>query len=323
MWGVNSLIFRLLKIILIMNANETKKTESFQKIIDLLKSYSLSFESDEMTKRQITSFTAMYAELAPWRIKMEQPTQWITREKNEGRKLLTPQVWVLTVAANRFANAQKDEKLLDTVRKSKSEIRNMSQTDLVIFANCLTDLAKANAEAFVPFSITAEFITEYDILLGNWESKIGERHLLLNEKKIAKGNHKVLLSDMTQFLNNKLDWSIESYSQKQPDVVNDYFAARKLPKSPVHHIDLRGLIIDATNEEPVTLGVVTVVETGEMAKITAKGHFNFKHFPEGEFTLKIENLAYKTIMITVRRYAEEHLYLTIKLEAKPEPHPIT
>jgi len=305
-----------------MNVKETKKTKSFQKIIDLLKSHSATFESDEMTRKQIESFTAMNAELAPWRTKMEQPTQWITREKNEVKKLLIPQVWVLTVAANRFANAQKDEKLLDSVRKSKSEVKTMNQSDLLIFTNFLIDLAKANAEAFVPFSITAEFITEYDVLLGNWESKIGERHLLLNEKKIAKENHNVLLGNMSQFLNNKLDWSIESYSHKQVDMVNDYFAARKLPKSPVRHIDLRGLITDATNDEPVALGLVTIVETGESAKITAKGHFNFKHFPEGEFTLKIENLAYKTNMITVRRYAEEHLYINIKLEAKPEPHPI-
>ena len=238
------------------------------------------------------------------------------------KRLLIKEVRTLSVAATRFANSQDNEKLIDTVRKTKSELWHMSQADLVIYANTLVELAKTNAEAFVGFGISAEFITQFDLLLGEFESKLGDRCLRINEKKLAGENFRVLIRNISQLLHNKLDWSIESYEQKAPDMVNDYFEARRLPKSPTRHIAVRGFVIDSVSEEPVSLGMVTLVETGESTKITKKGKFNFKHFPEGEFTLRFENLAYEPLLVTVRRYATEHLCLTIKMEAKLVPHPL-
>ncbi len=305
-----------------MNQYRKNRSTSFLKIRSRLSPIPSIFDGDEFAQKQITSYISLCDDLLPWRVKMEQPIQWITRDKNKAKKILIPKVWELTVAAIRFANAQKDEKLIDEVRKSKSHLQSISQVDLIIHSHKVIELAKANTEAFDNFGISAEFVSQTEVLLSDLESLIGKRRVLQNDKSIAAENFNVLTRNITLFLKNKLDWTMESYSEKAPDLVNHYFEARKLSKSPVRHIALRGLIIDAKSDEPIALGLVSVVETGAKTKVTAKGHFNFKQFPEGEFTLKIENLAYKPQLVTVRHYAEEHLYLTVKLETKPEPHPI-
>lgn len=92
-------------------------------------------------------------------------------------------------------------------------------------------------------------------------------------------------------------------------MVSDYFEARRLPKSPTRHIAIRGFIIDSVSEKPISLGMVTLVETSASTKITKQGKFNFKHFPEGEFTLRFKNLAYELLLVTVRRYESKHSHI--------------
>lgn len=253
---------------------------------------------------------------------MDQPTQWLTREKDATKRDLIQVVRILTIAMHRFANEQNDQKVFDVVIKNKSDLTKMSEADLLEYSHNLLQIAEQNMESIAKFSITAEFIGKYKTLLVSFEGKIGERRLLLEDKKMGREYFKKQIKMLNAFLRTKLDWSIESYREKAPEMVNHYYAARKLPKTSTWHYDVRGFVVNSETEEPVALGEVTVEETGQSTHITPQGKFNFKQFPEGEFTLKIENLAYKTQLVTIRRYAEQHIRIKVKLEAMPVPHPI-
>jgi len=307
-----------------MNEADSRKWTSNQQIGDVLTKNRPVYSSDPVTTKLADQFFTLFAEIAPWRVKMDQPTTWLTREKNDTKFQLTGELRTLTLAATRFAIEEDDTQLLNVSRKTKSELMNMPQADLLIFGYDMLKVVQDNAEAFVAYGISAEFIANYSSILDAFEKKMGACRLLASEKKKGGVEFRKRLKDISLFLEDKLDWSIDSYEKTAPAMVDDYFAARKLPKLITRHIDVRGFVVDALSEKPLSFGLVTVVETKQTTNITSRGNFNFKNFPEGESTLLIENLGYETLVVPVRRHATEHIVLEIKMQAVPlmEPHSV-
>ncbi|PXY02278.1 hypothetical protein DF185_06420 [Marinifilum breve] len=171
------------------------------------------------------------------------------------------------------------------------------------------------------YSITAEFITAYKKRIDDIEDKNADKIRIKEQNKLNKKEFEDLIRTTDIFLKEKLDWSIESYRVSHPDMVNAYFSARKLQKVNTSHIDVRGFIVDKETGSAISYGEVSVVENDMQTKITKNGYFSFKNFPDGEFTLKVENINYETTMITIRRYSNQYLNIKVEMQPQPLPHP--
>lgn len=304
-----------------MNESNTRKWTSCQQVCEVLKKHQAVYAGDSITTKLVGEFFKLFEEIAPWREKMDQPTSWMTRDKNDWKFQFIGEARTLSVAVTRFANEQGDRKLLDVSRKTKSKLNHMAQAELLIFGYDMLKVVQENAEAFEAYAISAEFIANYSSILDTFEKKIGECRLLASEKKKAGVEFRKRQKAISLFLEDKLDWSIDSYERTSPDMVNDYLAARKLPRTNTRHIDVRGTVVDAHTGKPLIFGLVTVLETKQTTKITKRGNFIFKTFPEGESTLRIENLGYVTFEVPVRRNEKERVILELKMQAVPLEEP--
>ena len=106
--------------------------------------------------------------------------------------------------------------------------------------------------------------------------------------------------------------------------MNHYFTARQTARTNYRHNDVLVYLTDEDSGVPISLGSVSVEELELSTDITPNGTFRFKSFPAGEYTLRIENIGYKTLLVPIRRYASEQSKLHLNMKAVPlaEPHPV-
>ncbi len=300
-----------------MNTSDKLKVESFQEIARVLVANLSIYESDIATKDLTAVFNKDLSGIKACAEKMDQPTAWLTREKKEAKQQLVTKLYPFSVILVRFANSKDDEKILDEVKLTKGNLKQLNEPNLLIYTNRCIEIARANLTDLANFSITEETIAEVDAALKAFQQKRSQRLLIADDKKDAGKAFAILKKRINLLLKDELDWSVESYREAQSDFVNHYFMARQTAKSPQRPYDILGYLTNASTGESISLGSVSVEGLALSVNITVNGTFRFKSFPEGEHRLKIENINYKPLYVTIRRYASERSKLHLKMEALP------
>ncbi|PXY02423.1 hypothetical protein DF185_07175 [Marinifilum breve] len=297
------------------------KIESYMSIQNILNQNLNPFESDPSAKLQVQSFLQNCKRLESMFVKLNQPTEWITAENNKLFKLLVKKAQVLEIAINRLVADTNDMELLINLNIHLRNIKRGIQLRRINSGYLLHNLCEKYQNQLEQYGTSHEFLQVYRQILLDIEGNI------LNKKKIKDQNERNrkefndLVASINQFLKDKLDWTINSYQDSHPELHFKYHSARKLKKSNSRHYSIRGSIVNKDTGQPISYGTVSVLENNMQAKITKNGNFNFMNFPEGEFTLKIENIRYHPSQHIIKRYSTEHLNLKIELQALPVAHP--
>ncbi len=300
-----------------MNTDDKLKMDSFQDTDKELDLNAGIYDTDTATMALRSQFKLDLTGLKGYAEKMDQPTEWLTREKNDAKQVLLTNLYPFSVDLVRFANSKSDEKILDKVKMTKGNMWHLNENDLLIYAHICIEIARENLAGLVNFSITEEGILALEADLTLFETKRYQRRLLLDDKKEARAEFVLTKRKINNLLKNELDWSIESYREAHPTFVNHYFTARQVAKGIHRPYDVLGYLTDEATGKPISLGSVSVEGLNLSVDITENGTFRFKSFPEGEHRLIIENINYKTLYVPIRRYASERSKLSLEMIAVP------
>lgn len=304
-----------------MIARYLSKLQSYHHIEDALEENQSAFETDESTKAQITIFTGYHTKLRNLQVEQNKPTKAVIKAKNELYKELSLKSKLMVIALIRLANDTDNETLRAKLEKVQDQLARRSQIVRLAAAFILYELSVDYTSELANYSITGESITAYKKCIDDIEIQNAEKDLILEENKKNKKKFEDLIRTTDSFLKDKLDWSIESYREANPKMVEAYFTARKLKKVINQHIAIRGFVVNKQTGEPIANGIVSVLDTDLETKITEKGYFSFKNFPEGKFTLKVENIRFETQTIDIYRYINEYLSIKVEMQPLPVPHP--
>lgn len=291
--------------------------DSFIETDQVLDDNASVYEADAPTKEQKLCFTGYKLELIDLGTKMDKPTGWLTKQKNDAKNGMLTKLFPLSNALVCFANSKSDDLMLATVKLSKSEQKELSDTDLLAYSKQVIDIARENlSDPPIP-NITEEALVALETDRNVFQQKRIDRDMLFEDKAVAKAEFNSLRVETNRLLCDELDPSIENYRLTQPEFVAHYFKARRLTKTPHHANDVLGYVTDEISGEPVAYGKVTVEGLDLSTEITEKGTFRFKSFPVGKNMLIIENIDYQTQRVSVSRYAPEHCKLNIKMVTLP------
>lgn len=297
------------------------KIESYMSIENILNENLDVFETDPSAKTQIKSFLEDCKKLENMFVKLNQPTEWITAENNKLFKLLVKNAQVLEIAINRLAADTNDLELLVNLNRHLRNIKRGIHLRRINSGFALHDLCKKHQSQLATYGTSEELLQGYRQILLNIEGNILKRIQIKDQNDKSRKEFNELVASVNQFLKQKLDWIINSYQESQAELYFKYHSARKLKKYHTRHYSVRGFIVDKDTGQPISYGIVRVLENDMQTKITKNGNFNFMNFPEGQFTLKIENHAYHSCQQIIRRYSNEHLNLKIEMQALPVAHP--
>jgi len=304
-----------------MKQREAIKLQSYQRTILVLLENESLFDSDEAGKSQIKLFIAYNNSLQELVNKLNKSCKWLTKEKDELLIQLIQSSDKLMVACIRLANYTSNTLLLNQIWNLKQELRKNSNVSLLSVSDQLYNLALIYEDDLDAYSISSDLIKKHKQLTDDSKGKLTKRNLILDQNKQYKLEFEEALRTIDKLLKEQLDWSLKGYKEKHPELVSEYFTTRRLTKIINQHINLRGSIIDKETRERISYGDVSILETDLKTKITEKGNFVFKNLPQGEYTLKVENLNYETLLLTVRRYSNENIKLSIEMQSKAVIHP--
>ncbi|WP_321282195.1 carboxypeptidase-like regulatory domain-containing protein [Marinifilum fragile] len=293
------------------------KLDSFVQTNTALTENASIYEANVSTKAQADQFASDLEQLLNLKEEADQPVKWLIGEKNEVKKSLIEKLYLLCNGLVCYANSVPNSEILEKTSTGKYALRNLSELGLIDFYKQCVGIARQHVADLPPFGPSEESITAVETDGKAFEQKRSDLILLKEDKATARKEFNLLLKKINKLLNGKLDYSIENLRTTHPDFVNYYFAARQKAKGVQRHYDVLGYLKDKATGEPIALGKVSVEGLDLTTHITANGTFRFKHFPEGEHRLIIENINYKTLYVPIRRYASERSKLYLEMEAIP------
>ncbi|WP_282126692.1 carboxypeptidase-like regulatory domain-containing protein [Marinifilum flexuosum] len=300
-----------------MDNESNLKLDSFVQTNTALTENASIYETNVNTKAQADQFASDLEQLLNLKEEADQPVKWLIGEKNAVKKSLIDKLYLVCNGLVCYANSVSNSEILGKASVTKYVLTSFSELKLIDFYKQIIGIARQHVADLPAFGVSEESIAAVETDSKAFEQKRADLILLKEDKATARDEFNRLLKKINKLLNYKLDYSIENLRATHPDFVNYYFAARQKAKGVQRHYDVLGYLKDKASGEPISLGKVSVEGMDLATHITANGTFRFRHFPEGEHRLVIENINYKTLYVSIRRYASERSKLHLEMEAIP------
>lgn len=300
-----------------MNTYNSLKVNSYIDTDQLLVKNISCYETDVRTKAEAESFSGLLVSLLSYSNKMDEPTGWLVADKNVIKESVLSQLYLVTNALECLADNLSDSLMLQRVSVSNAELRRMSEIKLIAYTKQAIGICRAHIAELAPYGLTEAKLVSLETDFVSFENKIEEHKILMDAKKKDKKEFNRIKSEINVLLNKKLDRRIENLRASYPEFVSQYFSLRKASRSVHHSYDLLGYITDAATRKPIAYGTAWIEELDLKADITQTGAFRFKSIPSGKYRLRLENMDYKTLNVSITRYVPEKLKLNLEMEALP------
>lgn len=196
-----------------------------------------------------------------------------------------------------FANKIKDRAKFILVKATKRRLQNADQ--FLCQAHCTNayKFAMADLEALKKYGLTSEIMSRFAILLSQYELFLpAPRSEIKNKTLATKGIKKGLLQTNSLLLT--MDGLIRAIYDREPNIHDEYFAARKLPKATYNILSGRGSIKNAIGQ-PLPF-VWVICETLNIKKKASKnGTFKLTLIPDGPHEFLFQYAGYEPVTLTI------------------------
>jgi hypothetical protein len=256
----------------------------------------------------------------------------ITANKNQLKNTLIQQAIDVARKLAAYAGYINNTVLQNEIKYTESDLRKSSDTILKDRCQVIYDRANANVAALSTYGITAAILTSLQTTINNYNAAIPKPRLGINEKKQATTQLTTLIETVDSNL-EKIDSLVEIVRTTQVNFYNGYKNARKVILTGNGSLALRGSAIDSGNGEPIANAVFTfILETSALKtlsgkengngngnghiikKTAAKGIFNIKSMPEGNYNVIVKKPGYKDKTMSVSVTDGELSELEVEME---------
>lgn len=191
-----------------------------------------------------------------------------------------------------FASATKNATLKQEVNYSYTKLSKMRDEALAPVCRIIHDRAQENLDALRDYGITTQKLALLDAAIDDYAAKSPNTRTAIVNRRAQTANLRILFKQLDEILNDQMDGLMKNFRVSHPDFYNAYLAAREIIDTHTTVTQLKGSVIDASDEKPLKGAVVTIVELNKSKTTNTKGEYLFKPAENGTFTLKIEKTGY-------------------------------
>lgn len=191
-----------------------------------------------------------------------------------------------------------DLELRNQINFTKSELTRAADNLLLERATKVHDTASLLATELAPYGITPQTITDLQLLLTQFQTQITQPQITKGQRAVATLNIKTTFNIANQLLKNQLDQLMTSFRHTNPNLYNSYRNVRKIINTGQHETSIKGKILDAALQVPVSNAQIKLLELNITKKTTQTGGYTFKSILPGNYTLAILHPQYTTKIIT-------------------------
>jgi hypothetical protein len=232
-----------------MNKTEKNKLTMYYAVNAVLFNYQRTIESFAPLAASVTSYRNYLNEILE-RAEESAGTVGATAAKNNALDDMTERTYHISNALYTLGRSANNEAIKAISKLSISDIGHLRENELVQYCSRILTLAQANAQALVPYTITAEMITALGQSIETFRHTADSKDTRFAGSKAAREVLFNLFAQTDELLREDIDTMVELLKNNNSDFYNQYNAARTIkdvggsPKVKVKPAD--AIVIDDT-----------------------------------------------------------------------------
>jgi len=155
--------------------------------------------------------------------------------KDEAEDALVTATVMIAAGLTAFARKKGNTQLKEKAKVSESYLRRIRSHEQVNIAKLTYDLALANAEGLVEYSITPSMLSDFKSRIAAYEAAIEDIGTGMASRVGARTAVGDLFIQVDDLLKEELDPMMELFRMKEPELYNDYHAARVIKDIGIRH----------------------------------------------------------------------------------------
>ena len=155
--------------------------------------------------------------------------------KDEAEDALVTATVMVAAALTAFARKTGNTQLKEKARVKESYLRRVRSNEQVNIAKLTYDLALANAEGLVEFTVTPSMLADFKSRIVAYEATIEDIGTGMAARVGARTAVGDLFIQADELLKEEIDAMMELFRVKEPEMYNNYHAARVIKDIGIHH----------------------------------------------------------------------------------------
>ncbi|HQU86846.1 MAG TPA: carboxypeptidase-like regulatory domain-containing protein [Pyrinomonadaceae bacterium] len=275
-----------------MNAKQEAKFTMYRTSEQILDANSALTATITALATAIAAFKAIIAQIGETDELVGANLTGIAADKENSKQFLAQFASDIAAIIKAYASATKNQILKAEINFPVTKLTRLRDESLTTACRLIHTRTVENAAELKDFGITNSKITELDTAINEYTAKTQNPRTAVVKRSTQTANLVQLFKQADEILKDQIDGLMKNFRTSNPDIYNDYTNAREIVDAHTTVTQLKGTVMDATDEKPIKGAVVTIVELGISKTTNLNGEYSFKPAENGTFTLKIEKEGY-------------------------------
>ena len=186
-----------------------------------------------------------------------------------------------------FASAMGNQTLKQEVNFNLSKLLQTRDDQLTPRCQNIHARGIENKDALIDYGITAAKLTALQTAINNYAAETPKPRTALSQRKTLTSNLRQLFKDADAILTEQMDKLVSNFKAANPDFVATYETVRIIIDPAITTTQLKGIVTDKSNGNPIKNATVTIVELSKTTKTNFAGAYSFKPVANGTYTVTI------------------------------------
>jgi hypothetical protein len=297
-----------------MNNSESDFLQMTAFLVSLFEEHTAAWTSKSPIEDVYQNLKVMYDKVPALLSLQDLSVAGFTEQKNNARNLLLKDL-------NKFCNGiayhgaeHNQPEIAKRFSISPTEIEKKGDKELWGFAEgVLAAVAGMSTSSKDAVGLTAAAITTFTAHYTAFKSLVGNPNHKIQEAERGTIQLRVLIKDMRELLEAKLDRAVKMIEAEEPDFAIEYWGVREIVDTGSTTRALTATITATGSNAPIA-GASATINPGNISKLSgASGIFYLQSLPPGSYTMLVSRSGYDSKTVNFTIVANEHTQLTVQL----------
>lgn len=209
-----------------MTKSEENINSMFKAVSSLLTSNQAKVDTLPALATSVSNFNQKLGEIQSKDAEYTHLTSGKTDMKNDAEEDMIEAVLPIASALNVYAKINGKTDLKENSKVTVSDLRRLRDSELLIKAQYLHDIALTNVADLTNFGIAEADLTNLQSLVDSYRASIEVKDTSFAEKSAARESLSKLFDDTNEILKEEIDMLMELFRTSDSDFYNSYKSAR-------------------------------------------------------------------------------------------------
>ena len=209
-----------------MTKSEENINSMFKAVSSLLAANQAKIDTLPALANSVSNFNQKLGDIQNKDAEYTHLTSGKTNMKNSAEEDMIEALLPIASAVNVYAKINGKADLKENSKVTVSDLRRLRDSELLIKAQYLHDIAQTNIADLANFGVAEANLTNLQSLIDTYKSSIEVKDTSFAEKSAARESLSKLFDDANEILKEEIDMLMELFRTSDSDFYNSYKSAR-------------------------------------------------------------------------------------------------